>query len=80
MEVGEKNCKIIGRVNMNHIMIDVTDVFAQVGDKAVLVSKNSTSSVSLQSISDRHKLFSYSFLTGLSSTIRRTLINGHEKH
>lgn len=80
VEVGEKNCKIIGRVNMNHIMIDVTDVFAQVGDKAVLVSKNSTSSVSLQSISDRHKLFSYSFLTGLSSTIRRTLINGHEKH
>jgi len=66
---------IVGRVCMNHTMIDITDSSAQTGDAVVIFSSNTKDRNSIQSISRQHKLFSYELLVGISSAVRRTIVD-----
>ena len=66
---------IVGRVCMNHTMIDITDSSAQTGDAVVIFSSNTKDRNSIQSTSRQHKLFSYELLVGISSAVRRTIVD-----
>ncbi|GAC1390522.1 MAG: alanine racemase [Candidatus Saccharimonadales bacterium] len=65
---------IVGRVCMNHIMVDLKDSGATVGSEVVIISNNPHDPNSIQNISRKHEIFSYSLATGLSSSIRRTIV------
>ncbi len=65
---------IVGRICMNHTMVDLKDSDAQVGSEVIIVSKDKTAANSIEQITKAHNLFSYSLLTGLSSNLRRQII------
>ena len=64
---------IVGRVCMNHTMINLKDTGLGVGSEVVVISKDSKLSNSVSSLQSIHGLFAYSTLTGLSNSIRRVI-------
>ncbi|TXG76334.1 alanine racemase [Patescibacteria group bacterium] len=71
----ERELPVRGRVCMNHTMVDITDTDLAVGDDITVISNHRTHPNSIQSLADRHKLFTYSLLTGLNSSIRRVVVD-----
>lgn len=65
---------IVGRVCMNHTMINLDGIEAAVGDQVVVYSNNSTDKNAIDTIALEHKLFNYNLLTALSSDVRRILL------
>lgn len=65
---------IVGRVCMNHTMVDITDSEATYGDVVTIISPKKDDGASISNICLKHKLFNYSFLVGLNQTIRRTIV------
>ncbi|MBW3538547.1 alanine racemase [Candidatus Parcubacteria bacterium] len=65
---------IIGRVCMNHTMIDLLGSGAKLGDEVTLISRNPIDRNSVESICRQHDLFSYELLTGLSPDVRRVIV------
>ncbi len=66
--------KIVGRVCMNHTMIDLEDTDAKVGSEIKVISSNSDEPNSVNKICREHNLFNYSFATGLASATRRVIV------
>lgn len=65
---------IVGRVCMNHTMIDLKDSELRAGDEVTVFSNDSTKPNSIPQIAKNQKLFNYSLLSDLSSDTRRTII------
>ena len=67
-----KECKIIGRVSMDMLTIDITDVKrVRVGDEAVLIAKNQSSPASFSGIALLTDSSWYEVATRLNPLIRR---------
>lgn len=73
--VGGKRAPVIGSVNMNMMVIDVTDVGdISVGDEVVLVGKQGDREISISSFSDMNNSMNYELLTRLPHHIPRNVI------
>jgi alanine racemase len=70
----DKPLPIVGRVCMNHTMIDLLDKAIKVGDSVTVISKNPTQPSSVIARQAKHDMFSYDALVRLSSTIRRIVV------
>jgi len=70
---GNQKMAIVGRVCMNHTMIDLTDSKLTAGDTVTVISNNPADPNSIANIAKSHRLFNYSLLTNLSSSVRRVL-------
>lgn len=69
-----KKMPVVGRVCMNHTMIDITGTDARVGSEVTLISSESSSPNSVSSICRDYGLFSYGLITGINEHIRREVI------
>ena len=65
---------IVGRVCMNHTMVNLKDVDIRVGDEVTIISSDPTSGNSVQAICQSHDIFNYLFVTKLSSSIKRVIV------
>jgi alanine racemase len=65
---------IVGRVCMNHTMIDLQDVQARVGDEVVVYSDDPRDKNAIDTIAHDHNLFNYNLLTSLNSDVRRIIV------
>lgn len=74
VKVGDKFSPIIGRVCMNHMMIDLEHNDAKVGDEVIVYGSNPDEPNSVDNIAQQYGLFSYAMLTTLSSDVRRILV------
>jgi alanine racemase len=72
--IGKDELPIVGRVCMNHCMIDLQETSVSQGDEVVVYSNNTRDKNSIESIADATGLFSYNLLTALSPDIRRVLV------
>ncbi|HKU18635.1 MAG TPA: alanine racemase [Candidatus Saccharimonadales bacterium] len=72
--VGRRFVPIVGRVCMNHTMISLQGVAAEVGDKVVVYSNQSADKNAIDTIAHQHELFSYNLLTSLNHDVRRVLV------
>ena len=66
---------IVGRVCMNHTMINLDASGCNVNDQIVVYSNNPTDANSIDAIAERFGLFNYNLLTALSPDVRRTLVD-----
>jgi alanine racemase len=66
--------EIVGRVCMNHTMIDLGNSAVKVGDTVVIYSNNPKDKNAVDMIANDHQLFNYNLLTNLSSDVRRILV------
>jgi alanine racemase len=65
---------IVGRVCMNHTMVDVTNVKIQVGDSVTIFSTDSAALNMIALVCSKHGLFPYAVLTHFASSIRRQIV------
>jgi len=65
---------IIGRVCMNHTMIDLVNSKLSVGDEVTIVSSDSTQVNSIEKICDKFGLFSYQIISNITENIRRVTV------
>ena len=73
--VGGTRVPVIGAVNMNMMVLDVTDVDnPQVGDEVVLVGKQGDLDISISSFSDMNNSMNYELLTRLPHHIPRRVV------
>lgn len=75
VRIGKGFRPIVGRVCMNHTMVDISGADIDVGDEVVVYSNKARDANSIVSIAREHKLFPYTLLTDLSPDVRRYLID-----
>jgi len=71
---GQAVLPIVGKVCMNHTMIDLGNTTLQAGDEVTVISADPKQPNTIHNTSDAHNLFPYTFIAGLSSSIRREVI------
>lgn len=71
---GDIDLPIVGRICMNHMMIDLQDTDAQVGDTVTVFSSNPSKTNSIANLSLDHYFFSYGLLAKLSPDVRRSIV------
>ena len=74
VKVGASYTPVAGRICMNHTMISLEGIDAQVGDEVVVYSDDPNDRNSIDRIAAEQRLFNYSLLTGLSHDVRRILV------
>ena len=73
--INEKRVPVIGAVNMNMMVVDVTDLpNVQVGDEVVLIGVQGNKRISISSFSDMNNSMNYELLTRLPSKIPRIVV------
>ena len=73
VKIKDQFTPIVGRVCMNHTMINLDGVEAEVGDKVVVYSSNPKDKNAVDTIAHDYSLFNYAILTSLNSDVRRVL-------
>lgn len=69
-----QRCSIIGVVNMNMIIADITNVpQAKIGDKVVIIGKQSALEIKVSAFSDISNQLNYEVLAHLSESIKRVV-------
>jgi alanine racemase len=74
IKIGDTYAPIVGRVCMNHTMISLENIPANVGDGAVIYSNNPKDKNTVDAVAVDHNLFNYNLLTNLSSDVARVLV------
>jgi len=74
VKIGAQSAPIIGRVCMNHTIVNLDGIKTKVGDEVIVYSGNPYDENSLDAIAQKHGLFNYNLLTALSHDVRRILI------
>lgn len=73
--VDGKMIPVVGNVNMNMMVIDVTDVdHVAVGDEVVLIGEQGDESISISSFSEMNNSLNYELLTRLPAHIPRQIV------
>ena len=74
-----KKAPILGRICMDQMMVDVTDIpGTQVGDKVVLVGQDGEETITMEEISATADTFNYEFVCGISRRVPRYYCQGGE--
>ena len=66
-----KRCKIIGRVCMDQLMIDVSDVEAQAGDIVTLIGTDGNDSITADELASLYGTIGYEVVCGISKRVPR---------
>ena len=79
---GSRLVPVVGSVNMDQIMLDLTDAGSiESGDAVELISNDPSSPIHLTRVAARAGMLPYAFLTGLGHRIPRVLVaGGHGSH
>ena len=67
-----QRCPVRGRVTMNEMLVDVTDVSdAVVGDKVTLIGRDGKGEVTVEELAERANTISYEIMTGIGAAVAR---------
>jgi alanine racemase len=70
-----KRCAIVGRVTMDHIMIDVTGLGADVGDDVTLIGEQDGVTLTADEWAAWSETISYEIVCGISKRVPRRMVN-----
>lgn len=71
---GDLNINIVGKVCMNHTMIDLSYSKLKVGDEVTIINNNPNESNSIKQISEKNNLLNYSIMTNISDITKRVIV------
>lgn len=68
-----KKCKILGRICMDHMVVDLNPVASCVNtkDEVIVIGEDRQNKITAQELADRANTIPYEIVTGLASTIKR---------
>ena len=70
----EMKLPIVGRICMNHMMIDISKTSLQEGDKITVISQNPKMQNSIRGMSCKSEILEYEILAKLNENVRRKII------
>ncbi|MDE6035619.1 MAG: alanine racemase [Ruminococcus sp.] len=73
-----KRCKITGRVCMDQLMIDVSDVEAQAGDIVTLIGKEGDDCITADELATLYGTIGYEVVCGISKRVPRIYTGGND--
>lgn len=74
-----KRCKILGRVCMDQMMVDISDVpEAEIEDKVVLVGRDGNEFIPAEELADAAYSFNYEFVCGIARRVPRVYFKNGE--
>ena len=77
--IGGKRCRILGRVCMDQMMVDVSEVpDVKIGDEAVLFGSQLGETLSVEEVSETADSFNYEFICGIARRVPRAYFTGGE--
>ena len=76
--IGGKRAPIVGRVCMDQMMVDVTDVDAHEGDLVTLIGKDGNEEITVEELSELAGTFNYEFVCDLGKRIPRVYYRNGE--
>lgn len=65
--VNDRRCSIIGRISMDAMMVDVSNVDCKINDEVILIGKSETEEITLKELCDRTGEFTYEILTRINT-------------
>ena len=72
-----KKAPILGRICMDQMMVDVTDIpDVQVNDRVTLVGRDGTEIITMEQIAEAADSFNYEFVCGISRRVPRIYVSG----
>ena len=74
--IGGKRCRILGRVTMDQIMVDVTGVNAAPGDEVLLLGQHGNEQISATELASRANTIPWDIFTGIGARVARLHRNG----
>ena len=75
MLINEKRVSVVGVVNMNMMLVDVTDLpNVKEGDEVVLIGRQGDLEITVSSFSDMNNSLNYELLTRLPHDIPRIVV------
>ena len=69
-----KRCRIVGRVCMDQLMIDVTDVATQAGDIVTLIGTDGNDRITADGLAGKYGTIGYEVVCGISKRVPRIYI------
>jgi alanine racemase len=75
VQINDREAPVIGRISMDQITIDVTDVPAQPGDRATVISWNAGERNSLDALADAVGTIGYELATHFGKRLRRVIVD-----
>lgn len=72
--VNGQRVPVVGRICMDLLMIDITDVHADAGDEVVIFGAQAEAFQSVQALADAAGTISYEILAGISHRVRRVYV------
>lgn len=72
--ISGKRCKVLGRVCMNMIIVDVTDADAKTEDEVVLLGKQGDEQITAEEIAEKLGSINYEVVTRINPLIKRIVV------
>ena len=73
--INNQRCMVVGTVNMNMMIVDVSDIpTIQIGDEVILIGSQEKIDVSVASFSENSNQLNYELLTRISKSIPRKIL------
>ncbi|BBE31030.1 alanine racemase [Tepiditoga spiralis] len=76
MLVNGIRCKIIGRVSMDQIIIDVTNAKAKIGDEVVLIGKQKNEEITSEELANLSNTINYEITSKITNRVKRVYFRG----
>ncbi len=75
--INGKKAPILGRICMDQMMVDVTDIpDAAIGARVVLIGRSGEETITMEEIAEAAGSFNYEFATGISRRVPRNYVSG----
>ena len=70
--IGEKRCPIVGRICMDQLMVDVTDIpDVKIGDAVTLLGKEGDETITMEQLGELSGRFNYEFACLITPRVPR---------
>jgi len=76
--VNGKRAKVVGRVCMDQLMLDVTDIDVKAGDIATMFGKDGNEKITADELADIYGTIGYEIICGISMRVPRVIIDNGE--
>ncbi|WP_186645761.1 alanine racemase [Fluviispira vulneris] len=74
--INEMRCRVLGRVMMNHIIVDVTEATSdETSVVATLIGSNGKESISAENLADWSQTINYEIVTRIGSHLKRVVVD-----
>ena len=73
-----RRAKVIGRVCMDQMMVDVTGIDAKAGDIAIIIGKEGNEEITADYLASLYGTIGYEVVCGISKRIPRVVIDNGE--